>query len=64
MGPYGPGGLEFMFLIATPKHTYMISIAPLSWGLGLGRTKLAVQACIGCIKVTVQHAVWDTDNAS
>lgn len=60
VGPYGPGGYEIGFRIITPKIVYAIDFSPLVWGLGIGRTTIAVQLYILCFKITVQHTVWDT----
>lgn len=63
MGPYGPGGLNIGFHVSTLNHSYMVDFTPLAWGLGFGRTKSAVQIRLLCFSVTVQHAIWDTEDA-
>jgi hypothetical protein len=61
IGPFGPGGWELSVTVTTPSCVYMLSFAPLSWGLlfesGYSIVDYAILQ-IGCIKLVTQRPVW------
>ena len=64
MTPIGPGGIELQFVLVLWSRAYVVSLSPLSWGLGLSYSD-GVTPCamlqVGPIKIMYQKTIWQGD---